>query len=1049
MISKFFINRPIFSAVLAIIIVLTGSISLFNLPIAEYPNITPPTVNVTASYPGASADVIAETVGAPIEQSVNGVENMLYMSSTSNNDGTYSLTITFEVGTDLDIATVLVQNKVAQALPKIPDIVQTLGVVTDKSSSGVSVQAANLVMIAAIQSDDAVVDSLFLSNYAKVYIADEIKRIPGVSNVSIYGVNDYSIRIWMDPSKLKERGLASSDVKNSILSQNVQVAAGQLGQTPSSSTQKNQYALVVAPGRLTDVDQFKNIIIKTDQQGHTVYLKDVASVELGTKDYNMFFHLKGKQAAGIAIYQLPSANALDIQKQVNERMSILSEKFPQGMSYSVPLDTTKFVRVSIDEVVETLAIAIFLVFIVMFMFLQDWRATLIPAITIPVALIGTFTVMSAMGFSINMLTLFGLVLAIGIVVDDAIVVVENTSRHLEEGKDRKEAAILAMQEVTGPIIATTLVLMSVFLPAASMGGITGELYKQFALTIAVSTLFSAFNALTLSPALCAMILQPKGKDKKEFFLFRWFNAGYNKVFNGYATVLTFAVRKYGLSLLVFIAISAFGIFDFDQLPTSFIPQEDQGYVMTSVELPKSASMNRTAEINRQLDELYSDVPGVKTWMTVEGFSIMDGTTAPNRATIFVIFDDWDVRLKKGQDIDHIMNDLAERYDSVLGAQVHSFVPPAISGLGNSGGFQMVILDKGNNDYNTLQKVVDEFVIEGNEQISLSGVGTTFNSKIPQLKVDVKLEKAQMMGISLNTIYDALNAFTGQQYVDDFSRWNRTYQVNIESRADYRTKVDDLWNLYVKSTSGKMISIGSLVDVSYMEAPEIVSRYNLYNAAFINGDAAIGYSSGDALTTMTKMSTSKLDKSMTASWTGLAYQQIKANGSVIFVFLLAVIFVYLVLAAQYESWIDPFGVILAVPLALFGAVISIQMRGLTNDIYMQIGIVLLVALASKNAILIIEFARDNIAKGEKLYEAIVDAAKVRFRPILMTSFAFILGVYPLVIATGAGANSRHSLGTTVFGGMIAATVLAIIFVPSNYYLLHKYFSKKQRALRNKK
>ncbi|MBB6463962.1 efflux RND transporter permease subunit [Flammeovirga kamogawensis] len=1048
MISKFFINRPIFSAVLAIIIVLTGSIALFNLPIAEYPNITPPTVNVTASYPGASADVIAETVGAPIEQSVNGVENMLYMSSTSNNDGTYSLTITFEVGTDLDIATVLVQNKVAQALPKIPDIVQTLGVVTDKSSSGVSVQAANLVMIAAIQSDDAVVDSLFLSNYAKVYIADEIKRIPGVSNVSIYGVNDYSIRIWMDPSKLKDRGLSSADVKNSILSQNVQVAAGQLGQTPSSSTQKNQYALVVAPGRLTDVDQFKNIIIKTDQQGHTVYLKDVASVELGTKDYNMFFHLKGKQAAGIAIYQLPSANALEIQKQVNERMSILSEKFPQGMSYSVPLDTTKFVRVSIDEVVETLAIAIFLVFIVMFMFLQDWRATLIPAITIPVALIGTFTVMSAMGFSINMLTLFGLVLAIGIVVDDAIVVVENTSRHLEEGKSRKEAAILAMQEVTGPIIATTLVLMSVFLPAASMGGITGELYKQFALTIAVSTLFSAFNALTLSPALCAMILQPKAKDKKEFFIFRWFNAGYNKVFSGYATVLTFAVRKYGISLLVFIAISAFGIFDFTQLPTSFIPQEDQGYVMTSVELPKSASMNRTAEINRQLDELYSNVPGVKTWMTVEGFSIMDGTTAPNRATIFVIFDDWDVRLKKGQDIDHIMKDLSERYDTVLGAQVYSFVPPAISGLGNSGGFQMVILDKGNNDYNTLQKVVDEFVDEGNQQASLSGVGTTFNSKIPQLKVDVKIEKAQMMGISLNTIYDALNAFTGQQYVDDFSRWNRTYQVNIESRADYRTKVDDLWNLYVKSTSGKMISIGSLVDVSYMEAPEIVSRYNLYNAAFINGNAAIGYSSGDALTTMTEMSTSKLDKSMTASWTGLAYQQIKANGSVIFVFLLAVIFVYLVLAAQYESWIDPFGVILAVPLALFGAVISIQMRGLTNDIYMQIGIVLLVALASKNAILIIEFARDNIAKGEKLYEAIVDAAKVRFRPILMTSFAFILGVYPLVIATGAGANSRHSLGTTVFGGMIAATVLAIIFVPSNYYILHKYFSKKQRDLRKK-
>lgn len=1042
MISKFFINRPIFASVLAIIIVLTGSIALFNLPIAEYPNITPPTVNVTATYPGASAEVIAQTVGAPIEQSVNGVENMLYMSSTSNNDGTYSLTITFEVGTDLDIATVLVQNKVAQALPKIPDIVQTLGVVTDKSSSGVSVQAANLVMIAAIQSDDAVVDSLFLSNYAKVYIADELKRIPGVSNVSIYGVNDYSIRVWMDPSKLKDRGLSSVDVKNAILSQNVQVAAGQLGQTPSSSTQKNQYALVVSPGRLSDVDQFENIVVKTDSKGRTIFLKDVANVELGSKDYNMFFHLKGKQAAGIAIYQLPSANALDIQKQVNERLGVLSEKFPEGMSYSVPLDTTKYVKVSIDEVIETLVIAIFLVFIVMFMFLQDWRATLIPAVTIPVALIGTFAVMSALGFSINILSLFGLVLAIGIVVDDAIVVVENTSRHLEEGLERKEAAIKAMQEVTGPIIATTLVLMSVFLPAASMGGITGQLYKQFALTIAVSTLFSAFNALTLSPALCAIILKPEDKNKKENFIFKYFNKGYNKVFAGYSSILTLAVRKFGLSLIVFLGISIFAGWDFLQLPTSFIPQEDQGYVMTSVELPKSASMNRTDEISTLLDSVYSHVDGVKTWMTVEGFSIMDGTTAPNRATIFVIFDDWDERTEKGLGIDHIMGDLAQKYQDILGAQVNSFVPPAISGLGNTGGFQMVILDKGGEGYNSLQKVVDDFVDTGNQQASLQGVSTTFDSRIPQLRLDVKTEQAQMMGVTVNTIYDALNAFTGQQYIDDFSRWNRTYQVNIESRAEYRTKVDDLWNLYVKSNSGQMISIASLVNISYVEAPEIVTRYNLYNAAFVNGDAQIGYSSGDAIQTMSEMSESKLDKSMTASWTGLAFQQIKANGSVVYVFLLAVVFVYLVLAAQYESWIDPLGVILAVPLALFGAVISIQMRGLTNDVYMQIGIVLLVALASKNAILIIEFARDNIAKGEKLFDAIVDAGKVRFRPILMTSFAFILGVYPLVIATGAGANSRHSLGTTVFGGMLAATFLAIIFVPSNYYLLHKYFTKKE-------
>ncbi|NLR91874.1 efflux RND transporter permease subunit [Flammeovirga agarivorans] len=1041
MISKFFINRPIFAAVLAIIIVLTGSIALFELPIAEYPNITPPTVSVTASYPGASAEVIAETVGAPIEQSVNGVENMLYMSSTSNNDGTYSLTVTFEVGTDLDIATVLVQNKVAQALPKIPDIVQKLGVVTDKSSSGVSVQAANLVMIAAIQSDDDIVDSLFLSNYAKVYIADELKRIPGVSNVSIYGVNDYSIRVWMDPSKLKDRGLSTDDVKNAILSQNVQVAAGQLGQTPSASNQKNQYALIVSPGRLSDVEQFENIIIRADEKGRSIHLKDVANISLGSKDYTMFFHLNGKQAAGIAIYQLPSANALEIQKQVTERLTELSKKFPEGMSYTVPLDTTKYVKVSIDEVIETLVIAIILVFIVMYMFLQSWRATLIPAITIPVALIGTFAVMSVLGFSINILTLFGLVLAIGIVVDDAIVVVENTSRHLEEGMNRKEAAIQAMKEVTGPIIATTLVLMSVFMPAASMSGITGQLYKQFALTIAVSTLFSAFNALTLSPSLCALILKPN-EEKKQSFIFRWFNKGYDYVYGGYSKILLFSVRKYGLSLLVFLGVAAFGLVDFNMLPTSFIPQEDQGYVMTSVELPKSASMNRTAEVNKQLDKIYGNTPGVASWMTVDGFSIMDGTTAPNRATVFVIFEPWDERIDEGLDIDHIMQDLSKRYEEVFDAKVTSFVPPAISGLGNTGGFQMVIMDKSGAEYANLQKVAKGFVSAGQQQPSLTGVGTTFDAKIPQLRLDVKKEKTEMMGVSLNTIYDALNAFTGQQYIDDFTRWNRTYQVNIESKAEYRNKVDDLWNMYVKSDKGEMISIGTLVDISYEEAPEMVTRYNLYNAAYINGDAKSGFSSGDAITTMDQLSQKQLDEGMVAEWTGLAFQQIQSNGSVIFVFLLAVVFVYLVLAAQYESWLDPLGVILAVPLALFGAVVAVQLRGLTNDVYMQIGIVLLVALASKNAILIIEFARDNIAEGEKLFDAIIDAAKVRFRPILMTSFAFILGVYPLVIASGAGANSRHSLGTTVFGGMLAATFLAIIFVPSNYYILHKYLGKKE-------
>ncbi|MBB6463964.1 efflux RND transporter permease subunit [Flammeovirga kamogawensis] len=1028
MISRFFINRPIFAAVLAIFIVIVGGISMSMLPISQYPQITPPTVTVTGMYPGADATTIAQSVGAPLEEAINGVEGMIYMSSTSNNDGIYSLTITFEVGTDVNIATVLVENKVSQALPQLPSIVQKLGVTTQKKST-------NMVILGSIYAKDgAHLDSTFLANYADAYIADELRRIEGVGDVTIFGVGDYSIRVWLNPDALEDHGMSPSDVVTAIQNQNQETSAGHIGQSPGLQKQVSTYAINVYPGRLKDVADFENIIVNTTPEGGTVYLKDVAEINLGSEKYTMSFKSKGKLAGGIGVYQLPNSNALDVSNAVRAKLDELKESFPEGMDYHITIDTTDYVTASIKEVIETLLIAVFLVFVVMYMFLQSWRATIIPSVTIPVALIGAFAAMAAFGFSINILTLFGIVLAIGIVVDDAIVVVENTSRYLEEGLSPKEAAIKAMQEVTGPIVATTLVLMSVFIPAAMMSGITGELYKQFALTIAFSTLFSALNALTLTPALCSLILRKEVPSK--FFIFVYFNKGYDYITNKYHKGVAFTLRKMFIFIFLYLLISGLSFVGYSILPATFIPNEDQGYMLVSAQLPDASTLSRTNEVATKLDSLFGTVDGVDDWISINGYSIIDGATASNQLTIFIRFEDWDTRLKKGRNLLVILNEINKKAYEIDEAVIFSFVPPAINGLGASGGIQLVLQDKQGDQFDRLQKFTEKFSSKIKSSKIFKGANATFRANIPNVTLFVDAQKAMMYDIPLNEIYTALNSVTGSQYVNDFSKWGRTFQVNVQGEKEYRKVLADVYKIKIKNAKGQLVSLDNIVSSNYSFSPQIVTRYNMFNASNIIAQVGPMYSSGAGIKELNKWVKEDLDITMDAEWTGMAYQEIKAGSNTIFIFGMAILLVYLVLAAQYESWLDPFAVILAVPMAIFGAVLFVAYKGQLNSIYMQIGVVLLVALSSKNAILIVEFARENLTKGLALKEAIINAAVLRFRPILMTSFAFILGVYPLVIATGAGANSRHALGATVFGGMLSSTLLSIFFTPVIYYGLHR-------------
>ena len=1018
--SRFFIFRPIFASVISIIIMIAGFVSFGTLPVAKFPEISPPTVQVSATYPGGNAVTIAETVATPIEQQVNGVEGMLYMSSKSANDGTYNLTVTFELGTDMDIATVMVQNRVSIAEPQLPQEVRSQGITTKKRSTQI------LQFIALTSSDDNL-DSLYLSNYA-LTIKDELSRISGVGDVTVFGAGDYSMRVWLNPQLLKQRGLTTEDVLDAIREQNVQVAAGQIGAPPAPAGTAFQFS-VSARGRLVDVDEFKDIIVATGQDGRTLRIGDIARVELGGKTYTYDSKFNGVPSASIAIYQLPGANAITTAERIREKMAELkaSNNWPTGVDYDVAFDTTLFVEASISEVYETLFIAVALVVLVIFIFLQDWRATVVPVVAIPVSLIGTFAVMNVIGFSINMLSLFGIVLAIGIVVDDAIVVVENTTRHLANGLNAKDAAVKAMEEITGPVIATTLVLLAVFVPSAFMGGITGQLFRQFALTISAAVLLSTVNALTLSPALCAIVLRPPTESR--FIGFRLFNRGFDGATSVYGFVISWFVRLVMIVLIVYGSLVALtGVF-FTSLPTGFVPSEDQGYLFVNVQLPDSASTQRTTEVMDQLGEKYKQVPGVADSLSIAGYSLLGGYAGSNLGFSIIILDPWDERKTEATSIDGVMQNLRKSFAQVESAIVFAFAPPPIDGLGNAGGFQMEVLEQGGAGYTQLQATAEDLVNAGNGQSDLTGLNTTFRANEPQLFVEVDRVKAKSMDVPLQTVFGTLQAYLGSAYVNDFTYNNRSYQVRVQAEAKFRATPEDIERLDVRDTSGKMIPISSIAAVKDEFGPSVVQRYKLYPSASINGSAAPGVSSGQALTMMEQMADSRLPPGFGYEWTGMSFQEKQAGSGQATVFLLAVLAVFLVLAAQYESWTSPAAVIAVVPLAALGVVLALILRDADNNTYTQIGIVLLVALASKNAILIVEFASQERAQGREIGESALNAARLRFRAILMTAVSSILGFLPLLFASGAGAASRQAVGNAVVGGMLAATVFSLLFVPT--------------------
>ena len=1021
MLSRFFIDHPVFANVIAILTMVIGVVALWGLPIEQYPEITPPTVRVTAVYPGANAEVVAGTVAAPIEQQVNGVENMLYMSSTSSSDGSYSLTVTFEIGTDLDEAQVLVQNRVSAAEPLLPEDVKRQGISVKK-------QSTNITLVISLTSPKGNLDSLFLSNYATLRLRDELSRLNGVGDVTVFGTGNYSMRVWLDPERLRARSLTTQDVLTVIGEQNVQVAAGQIGQPPAPLSQSFQYTVSVL-GRLTDVSQFENIIVKTGEQGRVTYLKDVARVELGAQTYDQYNLRQGGPTANIGIYQLPGSNAIEVAEKVRDAMEKLRPSFPAGMSYEIPLDTTKFVEASIHEVYMTLFEAGVLVLIVILVFLQDWRAVLIPATTVPVTILGAFAAMAALGFSVNMLTLFGLVLAIGIVVDDAIVIVENAAHHIEEGMLPKPATIKAMDEVLGPIIGITLVLMAVFLPTAFLGGITGQLYRQFALTIAATAFISAINAVTLKPAQSALWLRPP-KAHKNFF-FRGFNYVYGWFERGYTRIVGFLVRQVALVLIAFASLAVFAGWWYTQVPTGFLPTEDQGYIFVSVQLPDAASQARSQEVMNKIDGILAKTGGVDDWITIGGLSLLDGSTAPNAGTLFVTLQDWEERLEHGHTLEAIIKHLQGELSQIQEAVAFPFPPPAIRGLGVRGGFQMQLQDRAGVGLDELQQAMQGIVQDASSQSGIAAVNTTFRPGVPQIFVDVDRVKVKTLDVPLASVFSTLQSYLGSAYVNDFNKFGRTYQVRIQAEPRFRSEAEDITRLEVRTRNGQMVPLGTFATVRKSFGPQIVNRYNLYPSASVTGEPAHGYSSGDSLVLMEQIAAANLPATMGYEWTGMSYQEKRVGNEAILIFVMAVLLVYLVLAAQYESWLVPIAVILVVPLGLLGAIAAVSILGMDNNLYTQIGIVLIIALASKNAILIVEFARDIRLRGRGIREAAIEAARLRFRPILMTSFAFILGVLPLVLAQGAGAAGQRALGTAVFGGMIASTVLSVFFVPVFY------------------
>lgn len=1021
MFSAFFISRPKFAFVISILIVITGLIAIIALPIAQYPQLSPPQVSVTAVYPGADAETIADTVAGPIESKINGVEDMLYMSSNSANDGSYSLSISFEVGSDEDINTVNVQNRVAQATSLLPEEVRRQGVVTNK-------QSTNMLLVVNLVSPNKTYDSLYLNNYANINLTDTLARIKGVGKAAILGVQDYSMRIWLDPDRLASLKLTADDVINAIREQNVQVAAGKLGASPSVPGTQFEYSLKTL-GRLNNPQEFGDIIVRVGDNNASIRVRDIARVELGSKSYDSQGELNGEEAVVLAIYQLPDANALEVADAVREEMLRLSKGFPDDVEYKVVYDTTRFVRSSIEEVVETLLIAMLLVILVVFLFIQDWRSTIIPTIAIPVSLIGTFGGLLALGYSLNMITLFGLILAIGIVVDDAIIVVENTQRHMANGLSPVEATQLAMKEITGAVVSTTLVLLAVFVPLAFVPGLTGELYRQFSVTISIAVFISSINALTLSPALCATMLKAGSGELTQRGFFGMFNRGFTRLTSGYKGWITFLLRKSGRVMILFVAFIVVTVLLFGRMPGGFVPQEDQGAFMIDVQLPQGASLERSQLVLDQVGELIANTPGVRDYISVVGYSMIKQGVASNAGLVIVVLDDWADRATPELQEEAIVAATRAKLSAFPSATIFPFQTPSIPGLGTTGGFEFVLQSTTSESPQNMASVMGGLVIAANQAPELNAVFSTFSASVPQIYLDLDREKAKLLNVPLTHVFDALSSNMGNAYVNDFNKFGKTFQVLVQAEASRRDSMEDVNNLHVANVSGDMVPLRTLLKSRTVLGPDVVSRYNIYRSVIVNGSPAAGYSSGQAIDAMARVAAETLPPGYTFEWTGQAYQEILAGNQTVYIFSLALIFVFLFLVAQYESWTIPASVLMSVPLAIFGAIVAQSWAGLQNDVYMQVGIVLLMGMATKNAILIVEFAKElREQKNMGVFDAAVEAARLRFRAVLMTAFSFILGVIPLVVAQGAGAASRRSLGTAVFGGMLAAAILVPLFVP---------------------
>ncbi len=1040
----FFIERPIFASVLSFIVVLVGGITYFLLPVSQYPSVAPPTVVVRASYPGATPQVIADTVATPIEQEMNGVDDMLYMESSSSSDGTMQLTVTFKLGTDLDDAQVLVQNRVAIAESRLPDVVRQIGVTTQK-------QIPDMLMVVHLTSPDNSRDQLYISNFAFLRIRDALMRLDGVGDIRIAGGNEYAMRVWLDIEKMTHIDLTVGDIVEAIRGQNVQVAAGVIGQPPIDDTGAFQLN-VKTKGRLKGTDEFEKIIVKRGEDGRVTRLSDVARLELGAQDYSRLSYLDGKPAVAVLIYQRPGTNAVDTAAEVKETMAGLSPNFPKGLEYEIAYNPTDYVEESISEVFNTLYITTALVVLTVFIFLHGWRPTIIPVIAIPISLIGTFAVMQVLGVSLNTLSLFGLVLAIGIVVDDAIVVVENVERLIAQGLSPREATHKAMDEVGSALIATTLVLIAVFVPTMFVPSISGQFYRQFAMTISISTALSTFVSLTLSPALCALLLKPKNAERNALgkfvdVVFGWFFRLFNRTFdvtsNIYAGIISRLVRVSAVSLILYVGLLGATWYSFGLVPSGFIPPQDQGYLIVSIRLPDGAALSRTDAVTRRVAEMGGNIDGVAHSVGIAGLSGSTFTISPNAAVSFLPLEDAKERAKRGRDINAIVSDLRTEVSSINEAQIFIIPPPPVRGIGRGGGYKLYIQDQSGAGTEALNQVTELMISKANQQPGLAQVFSNFRVNVPQIHVDVDRTKAEMLDIPVSNVFQALQVYLGSVYVNDFNILGRTYRVTAQAEPEFRDEPTDILRLRTRSARGTSIALGSLVEIERTVGPDRLVRFNLYPAADINGDTVPGYSTGESLDTIERLAAENLPPGFSYAWTDIAYQERQAGNTIMFLFPLAVLFVFLTLAAQYESWVLPLAIILIVPLCLLFAILGIWFRGMDNNILTQIGFIVLVGLACKNAILIVEFAKAEEDAGKNRFEAAVAACRLRLRPILMTAFSFILGVIPLLIATGAGFEMRRVLGTAVFSGMLGVTLFGLFLTPVFYVVLRR-FARKPKA-----